>query len=237
MSDSLWPHELQHTRPPCPSPTPRVHPNSCASSRWCHPAISSSVVPFSSCPQSLQHQGLFQWVNSSHEVAKVLEFQLQHQSFQWTPRSSEVMEFQLSYFKSWKMMLWKCCTQYASKLGKLSSGHRTRKGQFSFQYTYLAVHNFLKRDWTPCIVYSFIFHLTIYLCPYMWFVIIVFLCRCGLWGSKYVCMCICVYRCLCTYVCVCVCVCVQLFSSRIYSWKFNCWVKKNGYLTYMHCYV
>ena len=45
----------------------------------------------------------------------------------------EVMEFQLSYFKSWKMMLWKCCTQYASKFGKLSSGHRTRKGQFSFQ--------------------------------------------------------------------------------------------------------
>ena len=45
----------------------------------------------------------------------------------------EVMEFQLSYFKSWKMMLWKCCTQYASKLGKLSSGHRTGKGQFSFQ--------------------------------------------------------------------------------------------------------
>ena len=53
MSDSLRPHELQHTRPPCPSPTPGVHPNSSASSRWCHPAISSLVVPFSSCPQSL----------------------------------------------------------------------------------------------------------------------------------------------------------------------------------------
>ena len=53
MSDSLRPHELQHARPPCPSPAPRVHPNSCASSWWCHPAISSSVVPFSSCPQSL----------------------------------------------------------------------------------------------------------------------------------------------------------------------------------------
>ena len=52
VSDSLRPHELQHSRPPCPSPTPRVHPNSCASSQWCHPAISSSVVPFSSCPQS-----------------------------------------------------------------------------------------------------------------------------------------------------------------------------------------
>ena len=49
-SDSLRPHESQHARPPCPSPTPGVHPNSCPSSRWCHPAISSSVVPFSSCP-------------------------------------------------------------------------------------------------------------------------------------------------------------------------------------------
>ena len=53
MSDSLQHHELQHAQPPCPSPTPRVHPNSCPSSWWCHPALSSSVVPFSSCPQSL----------------------------------------------------------------------------------------------------------------------------------------------------------------------------------------
>jgi len=53
MSDSLRPHELQHARPPCLSPTPGVHSNSHPSSRWCHPAISPSVVPFSSCPQSL----------------------------------------------------------------------------------------------------------------------------------------------------------------------------------------
>ena len=53
VSDSLWPHESQHARPPCPSPTPGVHSNSRPSSRWCHPAISSSVVPFSSCPQPL----------------------------------------------------------------------------------------------------------------------------------------------------------------------------------------
>ena len=53
VSDSLQPHESQHARPSCPSPTPGVHPNSCASSQWCHPAISSSVIPFSSCPQSL----------------------------------------------------------------------------------------------------------------------------------------------------------------------------------------
>ena len=52
-SDSLRRHESKHARPPCPSPTPGIHPNSCPWSRWCHPAISSSVVPFSSCPQSL----------------------------------------------------------------------------------------------------------------------------------------------------------------------------------------
>ena len=59
MSDSLQPHESQYARPPCPSPTPGVYPNSCPSSRWCHPAISSSVVPFFSCPQSLPASGSF----------------------------------------------------------------------------------------------------------------------------------------------------------------------------------
>ena len=59
MSDSLRPHEPQHARPPCPSQTPRVHPNPCPSSRWCHPTISSSVVPFSSCPQSFPASGSF----------------------------------------------------------------------------------------------------------------------------------------------------------------------------------
>ena len=59
VSDSLRPHESQHTRPPCPSPTPGVYPNSCPSSQWCHPAISSSVVPFFSCPQSLPASGSF----------------------------------------------------------------------------------------------------------------------------------------------------------------------------------
>ena len=65
MSDSLWPHEPQHTRPPCPSPTPRVHPNPCSLSRWCHPIITSSVVPFSSCPQSFPASGCFQMSNLS----------------------------------------------------------------------------------------------------------------------------------------------------------------------------
>ena len=59
VSDSLQPHESKHAKPPCPSPTPRVHPNSCPLSRWCYPTISSSVIPFSSCPQSLPASGSF----------------------------------------------------------------------------------------------------------------------------------------------------------------------------------
>ena len=68
---TLQPHGLQHTRLPCPSPSPRDYSNSCPLSQWCHPTISSSVIPFSSRLQSSQHQGLFQWVSSSHQVAKV----------------------------------------------------------------------------------------------------------------------------------------------------------------------
>ena len=59
ISDSLRPHELQHTRPPCPSPSPRVDPNSRPLSRWCHPIISSSVIPFSSCPEPFPESGSF----------------------------------------------------------------------------------------------------------------------------------------------------------------------------------
>ena len=59
MSNSLWPHGLQHARLPCPSPTPRVYSNSCPSSQWCHPTISTSVVPFSSCLQSFPASGSF----------------------------------------------------------------------------------------------------------------------------------------------------------------------------------
>ena len=60
LSESLRSHGLQHVRPPCPSPTPGVHPNSCPLSPWCHPTISSSVIPFSSCPQSFPASGSFQ---------------------------------------------------------------------------------------------------------------------------------------------------------------------------------
>ena len=80
VSDSLRTHELQHTRPPCPSPTPRVHSNSRPSSRWCHPAILSSVVPFFSCPQSLPASEsfpmsqLFAWGGQSATVSALVSF-------------------------------------------------------------------------------------------------------------------------------------------------------------------
>ena len=60
LSDSLWPHGLQHARPPCPSPTPRVYSSSCLLSWWCHPTISSSIIPFSSCLQSCPASESFQ---------------------------------------------------------------------------------------------------------------------------------------------------------------------------------
>ena len=74
LSNSLKTHGLQHARPPCPSPTPRLYSNSYPLSRWCHPTISSSVVLFSSRLQSFPASGLFKWVSSLHQVAKVLSF-------------------------------------------------------------------------------------------------------------------------------------------------------------------
>ena len=87
MSDSLRLQGLQHARPPCPSPTPRAHSTHVhhvgAAIQPFHPLLSPSPPTFNLS----QHQGLFKWVSSLHQVAKVLEFQLQHQSFQWTPRT------------------------------------------------------------------------------------------------------------------------------------------------------
>ena len=82
---SLWPHRPQHARPPCTAPTLGIYSNSSPLSQWfhSHPLTSPSAPTLNLS----QHQGLFKWVSSLHQVAKVLEFQLQHQSFQWTPRT------------------------------------------------------------------------------------------------------------------------------------------------------
>ena len=87
---TLQPHELQHARPPCPSPTLGVHPDSCPSIQWCHPAISSSVIPFSSCPQSLPASEsfpmsqLFAWGGQSIGVSALVSF-LPKKSQGWSP--------------------------------------------------------------------------------------------------------------------------------------------------------
>ena len=87
VSDSLQPHESQRARPPCPSPTPEVYSNSCPSSQWCDPTISSSVIPFFSGLQSFPASGSFQMNQFFASGGQSLEFQLQHQSFQWIFRA------------------------------------------------------------------------------------------------------------------------------------------------------
>ena len=87
MSDSLRPHGMQYARLPCSSKTPGAYSNSCPLHRWCQPTISPLVIPSLPAFNLSQHQGLFQGVSSTHQVAKVLEFQFQHQSLQWILRT------------------------------------------------------------------------------------------------------------------------------------------------------
>ena len=102
VSDSFRPHGLQHPRPPCPSPTPGVYSNSCPLSRWCHSTISSSVIPFSSCPQSFPASGSFQmsqfftWSGQSIAVAA---------SAEWTPSPSNEHPGLISFRMGWLDLL------------------------------------------------------------------------------------------------------------------------------------
>ena len=106
MSDSLRPHESQHTRPPCPSLTPRVHSDSHPSSQWCHPAISSSVVPFSSCPQSLPASEsfpmsqLFAWGDQSTGVSALASYFIRKCQIQEFPGSPVI---RLICFHGWEL--------------------------------------------------------------------------------------------------------------------------------------
>ena len=96
---TLLPHGLQHARPPSSSPSPKVCPNSCSLDRWCCPAISSSDSSSSSVLDLSHHQGLLQWVICVHQMTKILELQLQHQSFQWI--------FRLDLPQDW--LVWSPC--------------------------------------------------------------------------------------------------------------------------------
>ena len=87
MSNSLRPHESQHTRPPCPSPTPGIHSDSRPSSQWCHPAISSSVVPFSCCSQSIPASKSSNESTLHMRWPKYWSFSFKHHSFQRNPRA------------------------------------------------------------------------------------------------------------------------------------------------------
>ena len=108
MSNSLRPHEPQHNRPPCASPTAGVHSNPCPLSRWCYPTIYPLLSPSPHALNLSQYQGFFQWVSSSHQVAKVLEFQLQHKTAKWKKK------------KKWK--------QYKRHIGLLKPWQYTHNG-------------------------------------------------------------------------------------------------------------
>ena len=105
ISDSLQPHGLQHARIPCPSPFPGVYSNSCPLSQWCHPTISSSVVPFSSLLQSFPASESFPRSQFFASGAKVLKFQLQHQSFQWIFRTGQGLWVQQTWV--WHKPSWR----------------------------------------------------------------------------------------------------------------------------------
>ena len=118
VSDSLRPHELQHAKPPCPSPTPGVYSNSCPSRRWCHPAISSSVVPFSPCPQSL-------WASESFLVSQL---------FAWGGQSTGVSALASLLPKNtqgWSPLEWTGWIYLQSKgLSRVFSNTTVQKHQF-----------------------------------------------------------------------------------------------------------
>ena len=133
MSDSLWPHESQHTRPPCPSPTLGVYSNSCPSSQWWHPAILSSIIPFSSCPQSLPAsesfpmRQLFTWGGQSIGV----------------PASASVLPVNT---QDWSSLGWTGWIALQSKgLSRVFSNTTVQKHQFfdSFFHSQTLTHGWL----------------------------------------------------------------------------------------------
>ena len=136
MSDSLWPCGLQHARLPCPSPTPGACSNLCPSSRWCHPTSHPLSSPSSPAFNLAQHQDLFKWVSSSYQVAKVLEFQLQHRSFQ--------IMFRTDFLKDW--LIWSPCSPRYSYEFSTPQFKSINSSVLSFLYssTLTSIHDYWK---------------------------------------------------------------------------------------------
>ena len=132
---TIPPHGLLHARLPCPSLSPGVCPSSCPLNQWYHPIISSSVAPFSYCLLS-QHQGLFQWVSSSHQEVKVLELQLQHQSFQWI--------FRTDFLYDW--LVWSCCRRDSQGSSPTAQFKSISSLVLSFLYglNHISIHDYWK---------------------------------------------------------------------------------------------
>ena len=137
MSNSLQPYELQQARLLCPSLSPRLFSNSRPLSRWCHPTISSSATPYLLAFNLSQHQGLFHWVDSLHQVAKVLELQLQHQSFQWI--------FVVDFLLDW--LLWSPCSPRDSQESSLAWQFESINSLvLSLLYGLTSLHDYWKND-------------------------------------------------------------------------------------------
>ena len=127
----------------CPFLSPRVYSNSCPLSFWCHPTISSSITPFSSTLNFSQNQSLSQWVSSLHQVAKVLEFQLQHQSFQWIVRAD--------FLQDW--LVWSPCSLRDSWESLASEFENINSSVLSHFYgpTLTFIHDYWKNHSFDCI--------------------------------------------------------------------------------------
>ena len=130
MPDSLRPHGVQHARPPCPLPSPRACSNSCPLSQWC----SSSVVSISTCVQFFSASRCFLMIGSLHEVAKVLELQLQHQSFQWI--------FRIDFLKDW--LVWSCSPRDSQESSPAPKFKSINSSVFNFlcSTTLISVHDY-----------------------------------------------------------------------------------------------
>ena len=140
MSKFLCPHGLQQARLPCLSPIPGAFTNSYTSSQWCHPTISSSVVPSPLALNLSQHQGLFKWVSSLHQVVKVLEFQLQHQFFQWI--------FSTDFF--WDGLVGSPCSPRDSQESSPTPQFKSINSlalSFLYSPTLTSIHDYWKNQW------------------------------------------------------------------------------------------